>query len=73
MSRSRACAYLNEHEDETKHAVEQEGRRCIPLSGDVANPEFCTQAVAQTAGEVRSLAEAILERDRHPLNRHRRA
>lgn len=45
-----AVAYLDEHEDaeETKRAVEREGRRCIILSGDVANPEFCRDAVAKT-------------------------
>ncbi len=45
-----AVAYLSEHEDaaETKRAVEREGRRCILLSGDVANAEFCRQAVAKT-------------------------
>jgi NAD(P)-dependent dehydrogenase (short-subunit alcohol dehydrogenase family) len=45
-----AVAYLSEHDDaaETKRAVENEGRRCILLSGDVANPEFCKQAVAAT-------------------------
>jgi NAD(P)-dependent dehydrogenase (short-subunit alcohol dehydrogenase family) len=49
-----AVAYLNEHEDaaETKRAVEREGRRCILLSGDVANPEFCKQAVAKTVEEL---------------------
>jgi NAD(P)-dependent dehydrogenase (short-subunit alcohol dehydrogenase family) len=52
-----AVAYLNEHEDaaETKRAVEQEGRRCILLSGDVANPEFCKQAVAKTVKELGAL------------------
>jgi NAD(P)-dependent dehydrogenase (short-subunit alcohol dehydrogenase family) len=45
-----AVAYLSEHEDanETKRAVEQEGRRCILLSGDVADPEFCKGAVKKT-------------------------
>jgi NAD(P)-dependent dehydrogenase (short-subunit alcohol dehydrogenase family) len=48
-----AVAYLNEHEDaaETKRAIENEGRRCILLSGDVANPEFCRQAVSKTVDE----------------------
>src|ERR1700704_1307061 len=38
-----AVAYLNENEDaeETRKAVEKEGRRCIVISGDVADPEFC--------------------------------
>ena len=45
-----AIAYLNEHEDaaETKKAVEKEGRRCILLSGDVADPTFCRSAVKKT-------------------------
>jgi NAD(P)-dependent dehydrogenase (short-subunit alcohol dehydrogenase family) len=45
-----ALAYLNEHDDaeETKRAVEHERRRCILLSGDVADPEFCRDAVEQT-------------------------
>src|SRR5213078_619404 len=38
-----AVAYLNEHEDaeETKRAVEKEGRRCILISGDVSDSECC--------------------------------
>jgi NAD(P)-dependent dehydrogenase (short-subunit alcohol dehydrogenase family) len=45
-----AIAYLNEHRDaaETKRAVEKEGRRCITMSGDVADPRFCKSAVRKT-------------------------
>jgi NAD(P)-dependent dehydrogenase (short-subunit alcohol dehydrogenase family) len=45
-----AIAYLNEHEDaqETKRAVEAEGRRCILMAGDVAELDFCQAAVDQT-------------------------
>ncbi|MGE3150705.1 MAG: SDR family oxidoreductase [Pseudorhodoplanes sp.] len=45
-----AIVYLNEHDDaaETKRAVENEGRRCILISGDVADPEFCRSAVDKT-------------------------
>ncbi len=45
-----AIVYLDEHEDaeETKRAVEGEGRRCITISGDVADPKFCEDAVKQT-------------------------
>jgi NAD(P)-dependent dehydrogenase (short-subunit alcohol dehydrogenase family) len=45
-----AIAYLNEHDDaaETKKAVEKEGRRCILLSGDVADGAFCRSAVKKT-------------------------
>ena len=43
-----AILYLNEHEDaqETKRAVEKEGRRCIAIAGDVADFHFCHDAVA---------------------------
>ena len=43
-------AYFNEHHDaaKTKGAVEKEGRRCIVISGDVADPEFCQEAVKRT-------------------------
>ena len=49
-----AVAYLNEHEDagETKRAVEGEGRRCITISGDVADPKFCREAVERTIKEL---------------------
>ncbi len=44
-----AIAYLDEHEDaaETKRAVENEGRRCMIIAGDVADPAFCQSAVQQ--------------------------
>jgi NAD(P)-dependent dehydrogenase (short-subunit alcohol dehydrogenase family) len=49
-----AVAYLNEHDDakDTKAAVENEGRRCILLSGDVADAAFCKDAVARTVKEL---------------------
>jgi NAD(P)-dependent dehydrogenase (short-subunit alcohol dehydrogenase family) len=45
-----AIVYLDEHEDaeETKRAVEAEGRRCITISGDVADAKFCQEAVKLT-------------------------
>jgi NAD(P)-dependent dehydrogenase (short-subunit alcohol dehydrogenase family) len=48
-----AIVYLNEHKDaeETKRQVEQEGRRCILISGDVGDEAFCKQAIEQTVGE----------------------
>jgi NAD(P)-dependent dehydrogenase (short-subunit alcohol dehydrogenase family) len=48
-----AIAYLNEHKDaeETKRAVEKEGRRCIALSGDVSDPKFCEHAVERTVSQ----------------------
>lgn len=45
-----AIVYLNEHEDakETVQKVEQTGRRCLAISGDIGNEQFCQQAVQQT-------------------------
>ncbi len=45
-----AIVYLNEHADaeKTKKLVEQEGRDCIIIPGDVCNREFCDYAVDQT-------------------------
>ena len=45
-----AIAYLNEHQDaeDTKRHVENEGRRCITIAGDVKDPKFCDAAVART-------------------------
>jgi len=52
-----AVAYLSEHADaaETKRAVEAEGRRCIVISGVVADPKFCEHAVARTVAELGGL------------------
>lgn len=52
-----AILYLNEHEDarETARMVEKEGRRCLVMAGDVADPEFCRAAVARTVDEFGSL------------------
>jgi NAD(P)-dependent dehydrogenase (short-subunit alcohol dehydrogenase family) len=52
-----AVAYLSEHDDAeaTKQAVEAEGRRCILISGDVADPEFCGEAVERTVDELGGL------------------
>jgi NAD(P)-dependent dehydrogenase (short-subunit alcohol dehydrogenase family) len=52
-----AVAYLNEDKDakETKAAVEKEGRRCILISGDVADPALCREAVARTVKQLGKL------------------
>ena len=48
-----AIAYLDEHEDaeETKKFVEQEGRRCLLISGDLGDESFCKEAVEKVVGE----------------------
>jgi NAD(P)-dependent dehydrogenase (short-subunit alcohol dehydrogenase family) len=45
-----AIVYLNEHDDakETKRCVEDEGRRCLLIAGDVRDSSFCNRAVQQT-------------------------
>jgi NAD(P)-dependent dehydrogenase (short-subunit alcohol dehydrogenase family) len=52
-----AIAYLDERKDaeDTKAAVEQAGRRCILISGDVADANFCNEAVKRTVEELGSL------------------
>ena len=48
-----AIAYLDEHEDaeETKKFVEQEGRRCLLISGDLGDESFCKEAVQKVIDE----------------------
>ena len=52
-----AIVYLNEHEDaeETKRQVEQEGRRCLTIAGDIGDEQFCKQAVQQTVDQLGGL------------------
>lgn len=49
-----AVAYLVEDDDaaETKRHVEQEGRRCLLLRGDVRDFAFCRRAVERVAAEL---------------------
>jgi NAD(P)-dependent dehydrogenase (short-subunit alcohol dehydrogenase family) len=44
-----AIVYLEETDDaqETKRAVEAEGRRCVTIAGDVGREAFCREAVAR--------------------------
>jgi NAD(P)-dependent dehydrogenase (short-subunit alcohol dehydrogenase family) len=48
-----AIVYLNEHDDaeETREAVEAEGRRGLLIPGDVTDASFCEEAVEKTVGE----------------------
>lgn len=45
--------YLNEHKDaqKTKEMVEKEGQKCILISGDIGDKEFCKSAVEKTFAE----------------------
>ena len=48
-----ALAYLSEHQDAaiTKERIEAEGRRCMPIPGDVRSQKFCEKVVARTVKE----------------------
>jgi NAD(P)-dependent dehydrogenase (short-subunit alcohol dehydrogenase family) len=48
-----AIVYLTSHEDaqETKRCVENEGRQCLLIPGDVKDPAFCNDAVERTVAE----------------------
>ncbi len=47
-------SYLNEHKDaeETRRQVEQEGRRCLLIAGDIGDAAHCRQIVEQTIREL---------------------
>ena len=48
-----AIVYLNEHEDarETQRLVQQEGRQCLLIAGDVGKETFCHEAVDRAVRE----------------------
>jgi NAD(P)-dependent dehydrogenase (short-subunit alcohol dehydrogenase family) len=48
-----AVVYLEEHKDakETEELVEQHGRKCLLIDGDVGDEKFCAQVVDQTVSE----------------------
>jgi NAD(P)-dependent dehydrogenase (short-subunit alcohol dehydrogenase family) len=48
-----AIVYLNEHEDanKTRQLVEDQGRECLTIAGDVGDEAFCRAAVEKTMGK----------------------
>ena len=53
-----AIVYLQQEQqdaEETKAAVENEGRQCLLIPGDVTDPRFCKQAVERTVKELGKL------------------
>ena len=53
-----AIAYLPEEQgdaEETKQAVEREGRRCVLLPGDLGDPAYCRELVERTVRELGGL------------------
>ena len=49
-----AIVYLSEDSDaeETRRLVEERGRRCVTIRGDVGDESFCRRAVEETVGEL---------------------
>ncbi|HEX4666778.1 MAG TPA: SDR family oxidoreductase [Chthoniobacterales bacterium] len=49
-----AIVYFNEHRDarETKRMVEEQGRNCLLISGDIGEEKFCKAAVRRTVKEL---------------------
>ncbi len=52
-----AIVYLNEHKDadETKRLVEQEGRQCLAVAGDVGDSAACNEIIERTIEELGGL------------------
>jgi NAD(P)-dependent dehydrogenase (short-subunit alcohol dehydrogenase family) len=48
-----AIVYLNEDEDAqtTREYIEQEGRRCLLIKGDLGDEQFCNQAIEDTVSD----------------------
>jgi NAD(P)-dependent dehydrogenase (short-subunit alcohol dehydrogenase family) len=66
-----AIIYLNEHQDaeETKKQVEQEGRQCLLIAGDIGDEQFCKEAVKQTVNTFGKLDILINNAaEQHPQN-----
>jgi len=63
--------YLNEHDDaqKTKELVENEGRKCLTIDGDIGDETFCNKVVEKTVaefGKVNILVNNAAEQ--HPQN-----
>jgi NAD(P)-dependent dehydrogenase (short-subunit alcohol dehydrogenase family) len=66
-----AISYLNEHTDadDTKVRVEQEGRRCLAIAGDLGSEPFCQQVVQKVIDEFGQLDILVNNAaEQHPQN-----
>ena len=56
-----AIVYLEEHDDakETKRLVEEHGRRCLLIAGDVGEESFCQDVVERTMNEFGKLSVVV--------------
>ncbi len=62
-----AIVFLDEQKDaeETRKLIEQTGRRCLLLKGDVCDAEFCKSAVAKTVSEFGGLNVVVNNAAQH--------
>jgi len=64
--------YLDEHDDakETKRLVEEQGRRCVLVAGDIGEEAFCKRAVARVAKDLGGLDILVNNAaEQHPQER----
>ncbi len=63
-------AYLNEHEDaeEVQRLIEQAGRRCMLMAGDVGDVEFCQQLIHSTMSDFGGRLDILVNNaaEQHP-------
>jgi NAD(P)-dependent dehydrogenase (short-subunit alcohol dehydrogenase family) len=67
-----AIVYLEEHGDATatRDLVQAEGRRCVAIAGDLGDPAFCRDAVAQSVREFGKLDLLVNNAaEQHPKDR----
>lgn len=66
-----AILYLDQHQDaeQTREVVEQYGRRCLTLAGDVADREVCRNAIEETLSKFGKLDILVNNAaEQHPQN-----
>jgi NAD(P)-dependent dehydrogenase (short-subunit alcohol dehydrogenase family) len=54
--------------DDTRRAIEAEGRRCVQIPGDVTDAAFCTEAVERTVRELGKL-DILVNNAAHQLDK----
>ena len=67
-----AIVYLNEEGDaqETKRIIEEKGRRCAAIAGDIGDPAFCKQAVEEIFKQLGRLDILVNNAaEQHPQNK----
>jgi NAD(P)-dependent dehydrogenase (short-subunit alcohol dehydrogenase family) len=69
-----AVVYLEENKDanQTKRLVEEHGRKCLLISGDVGEEKFCRKAIAQAVKELGRIDILVTQPNNTPGNRLRK-